>query len=1157
MTDLNMKRNYSKNSIPYNKCLIKTNSITNLNLDQSLDNNNNDKIKLIDMFNLFYQENFHKILQTEKTTFLLEINSKIEEIIYYKHASGKKLENSVQEELKKLKKDLELLYDEDYNLLNKALVNYVISQKDFKYLSNYRKHCIDNTDIYAIHKCPSQKYGKFIEIQTNTIKNNYFSKQKITSYLICVDCLSCFYNNYILMFCSTCKNEYYSSILNNNENENLLPATWEKYHCKQIINEVMKCLKCRNTFYIDLNTKLLKCLNPLCNFSIKPESILWKCISCSEDFRSNATIYNPIEIQVYKKAILKTLIYQFPALPGILPCCKKSVDNLVFYHKKNCMGELFKGTVNDVEIIVCEKCHAINFYDKFLWTCPLCQKRFTLHRNKKNNLSLIPRQKYVNNSIGKENNNINYYDSIRGSNSSFLLNKKNNLTHGSSRQKKIVNNTLDCELNLNINNINNHQKGRYSSVGVFNSKLNKSQDHSNQSKDSKQHKTLYDFLDSKNKNEATSSNQNDNLKPIAMYLKYSKSKNKENISEFKTEKNNNNKNKNKININYHHSFNNNTKIINENESNKISMSKNLSFNKNEDSKEQIFSLRSRVTEIYEKTNEEKNFLNTRKTIFRKIAEDTDENENQKKICEDINNNNNKSKDLQNAISSTDVSSLKSLKTKKYLKYSKSKLDFSALKKKDDIDPKKVIFHKISLNEFFSNSKKNNKFTENNNIKNSLKRNNLYSDNKNNYSETQRKPFFQKKLTCSNYNDNSQLKNDNSSLIKRLKKNSIVLGGNRLFYKSLKTNKEDLSNNKSNDDDSFHKSLLNFRNQNNNKKMLIKVTKKFDPKNSFFKKINNDKSSPKNNIDNTKNKEDELNNLILSKEAFYDIVKICKIPKFEDTYYKYIKPIGEGSFGIIYLVKEIKTKKCYALKRVICQTKQQILKHIYEFETLYFLKHENLIKIYNIQFKYFDTTTYSIYVLMEKADCDLCVYIRHRISGKKFFTEKEIIHLLKQLSNVLCFLQKNNIAHRDIKPQNILIFPNDLVKLTDLGEAKNISTNLEMANTIRGSELYMSPLLYNAFKNANKDVKHNAFKSDVFSLGYCFLFAMCLSIKAIECLREVENMRIIRNLVNKNVDKTKYSKELINVILKMIEIDENKRYDFIELNGVIKKQWGDL
>ena len=195
--------------------------------------------------------------------------------------------------------------------------------------------------------------------------------------------------------------------------------------------------------------------------------------------------------------------------------------------------------------------------------------------------------------------------------------------------------------------------------------------------------------------------------------------------------------------------------------------------------------------------------------------------------------------------------------------------------------------------------------------------------------------------------------------------------------------------------------------------------------------------------------------------------------------------------------------------------------------------------------------------MEKADCDLCVYIRHRISGKKYFTEKEIIHLLKQLSNVLCFLQKNNIAHRDIKPQNILIFPNDIVKITDLGEAKNISTNLDKAFTVRGSELYMSPLLYNALKNADKEVKHNVFKSDVFSLGYCILFAMCLTVRAIECLREVENMRSIRNLVNKNVDKTKYSSELVNVILKMIEIDENKRYDFIELNEVIKKQWGDL
>ena len=42
--------------------------------------------------------------------------------------------------------------------------------------------------------------------------------------------------------------DYYTNILNNIEEMNLLPATWDNYHCPQIINEKMKCIKCKEIF---------------------------------------------------------------------------------------------------------------------------------------------------------------------------------------------------------------------------------------------------------------------------------------------------------------------------------------------------------------------------------------------------------------------------------------------------------------------------------------------------------------------------------------------------------------------------------------------------------------------------------------------------------------------------------------------------------------------------------------------------------------------------------------------------------------------------------------------------------------------------------------------------------------------------------------------
>ena len=172
---------------------------------------------------------------------------------------------------------------------------------------------------------------------------------------------------------------------------------------------------------------------------------------------------------------------------------------------------------------------------------------------------------------------------------------------------------------------------------------------------------------------------------------------------------------------------------------------------------------------------------------------------------------------------------------------------------------------------------------------------------------------------------------------------------------------------------------------------------------------------------------------------------------------------------------------------------------------------------------------------------------------KFYTEKELINILKQLIDVLSYFQKNNIAHRDIKPQNILVFKNDVYKITDLGEAKGAKNNTQLA-TLKGSQYFMSPNLFFAFKynGNNKKVSHNIFKSDVFSLGYCFLYAMNLNMKLIQSLREENNMKNMINIIKKfGLDK-KYSEKFMNIIYNMIQIDENKRMDFIELYNEINK-----
>ena len=100
---------------------------------------------------------------------------------------------------------------------------------------------------------------------------------------------------------------------------------------------------------------------------------------------------------------------------------------------------------------------------------------------------------------------------------------------------------------------------------------------------------------------------------------------------------------------------------------------------------------------------------------------------------------------------------------------------------------------------------------------------------------------------------------------------------------------------------------------------------------------------------------------------------------------------------------------------------------------------------------------------------------------------------------------------------------------------------------------MSPVLYKGYKFNQKNVLHNPYKSDVFSLGYCLLYAICLNLKVLETVRELTTMRSIIFNINKQIIN-KYSDKLMNMIYKMIDPNEDHRYDFEDLSVELAKNF---
>ena len=278
---------------------------------------------------------------------------------------------------------------------------------------------------------------------------------------------------------------------------------------------------------------------------------------------------------------------------------------------------------------------------------------------------------------------------------------------------------------------------------------------------------------------------------------------------------------------------------------------------------------------------------------------------------------------------------------------------------------------------------------------------------------------------------------------------------------------------------------------------------------------------------------------------------ARLPLFNVDNYTIIKTLGEGTNGVIYQVVSNTTKKNYAMKKIVGNNITELEYLQKEFQICHQNPHRYILDIYGICARCFDSTTYVLYVLMDLAEKALDKEIAERFVMKKYYKESELISMMKKLVSALYYLQKDRkVAHRDIKPENILLFKKGKVlKLADFGEAK-VNNENKKKKTIRGTEFYMSPILYEGNLKAKFDIQHNPFKSDVFSLGYCFVLATALDPEIINEIRKITEREEIEKLFNKYFPKG-YSDKYIDLLLKMIAIDENKRVDFIGLDKILQ------
>ncbi len=251
-------------------------------------------------------------------------------------------------------------------------------------------------------------------------------------------------------------------------------------------------------------------------------------------------------------------------------------------------------------------------------------------------------------------------------------------------------------------------------------------------------------------------------------------------------------------------------------------------------------------------------------------------------------------------------------------------------------------------------------------------------------------------------------------------------------------------------------------------------------------------------------------------------------------YKILEEVGKGGMAYVYKAH------CNVLNRIVAVKvlrndleggEEFVNRFKAEAQSAACLTHPNIVSIYDV-----GEEGDLYYIVMEYIEG---ITLKEYIKQKGRLSSKESADIASQICGALSVAHEKNIIHRDIKPHNIMITSNNLVKVTDFGiaRASNNST-MRVGDSILGSVHYISP---EQARGGYVDCR-----SDIYSLGIV-LYEMLTGKVPFES--ESPIAVAMKHLEETPINPTTLCPdacvELQDVILKAISKETRKRYQTVD------------